>query len=202
MPRKSTTSQHKKDLKEKIIQSAMVNFAKNGFERTKMDDIAEGAGLAKGTLYLYFKSKEDLFYAICEKNLERLRNQLSVLFNGNENIILAAKRFYEEYPKATLRSDALWFETVALSARNPKLRKILAENQGKVCKVVKEFLKTQIEGGFFREDMNIDVVALTLISLYNGLAMNNLLLQRSNSESQKVWIETIRAIVVAETTKQ
>ena len=63
--------------------------------------------------------------------------------------------------------------------------------------MVKEFLKTQIERGFLREDINIDVIASALIALYNGLAVNKLLLQTSNFESKKAWIETVRAIIGA-----
>jgi TetR/AcrR family transcriptional regulator, repressor for uid operon len=196
------TPRYRTELKEKILQSAMENFAKNGFDRTRMEDIATGAGLAKGTLYLYFKNKEDLFYAICDHNLEELRNQLSRLFNRKENIMLDAERFYDEYRKGSLGSDTIWFEMIALSTRSPKLRKILAENQSKVYQVVKEFLKTQIDRGFLREDINIDIIASAVIALYNGLAVDKLLLQTSNSESQKVWIETIRALIGTAETKQ
>jgi TetR/AcrR family transcriptional repressor of uid operon len=201
MPTKFT-SRYRTELKEKIMQSAMENFAKDGFDRTRMEDIARAAGLAKGTLYLYFKNKEDLFYAICDHNLEELRNQLSRLFNRKENIMLDAERFYDEYRKGSLGSDTIWFEMIALSTRSPKLKKILAENRSKVYQVVKEFLKIQIERGFLREDINIDVIASALIALYDGLAVNKLLLQTSNSESQKVWIETIKALVGTAATKQ
>jgi TetR/AcrR family transcriptional regulator, repressor for uid operon len=196
------TPRYRTELKEKIMQSAMQNFAKNGFDRTRMEDIATAAGLAKGTLYLYFKNKEDLFYAICNHNLEELRNQLSRLFNRKENIMLDAERFYHQYRRGSLGGDTIWFEMIALSTRSPKLRKILAENQSKVYKVVKEFLKTQIERGFLREDINIDLIASVLIALYNGLAVNKLLLQTSNSESQKAWIETIRALIGTTATKR
>jgi TetR/AcrR family transcriptional regulator, repressor for uid operon len=196
------TPRYRTELKEKIMQSAMENFAKNGFDRTRMEDIATAASLAKGTLYLYFKNKEDLFYAICDHNLEELRNQLSRLFNRKENIMLDAERFYNEYRKGSLGSDTIRFEMIALSTRSPKLRKILAENQSKVYQVVKEFLKTQIERGFLREDINIDIIASAVIALYNGLAVDKLLLQTSNSESQKVWIETIRALIGTAATKQ
>lgn len=200
--RTKLTPRYRTELKEKIMQSAMENFAKNGFDRTRMEDIATAASLAKGTLYLYFKNKEDLFYAICDHNLEELRNQLSRLFNRKENIMLDAERFYNEYRKGSLGSDTIRFEMIALSTRSPKLRKILAENQSKVYQVVKEFLKTQIDRGFLREDINIDIIASAVIALYNGLAVNKLLLQTSNSESQKVWIETIRALIGTAATKQ
>lgn len=200
--RTKTTSRYRAELKERIIRSAIERFAKNGFDRTRMEDIAASSGLAKGTLYLYFKSKEDLFFALCEHNLEQLRNQLSKLFNKKENIMSDAERFYDEYQKVSLGSETIWFEMIALSTRNPKLRKILGENQSKVYQAVREFLKTQIEKGFFREDIDIDAIALGLMALYNGLATNKLLLQTSNSENQKVWSETIRAIIGAAATKQ
>ena len=184
------------------MQSAMENFAKHGFDRTRMEDIATAAGLAKGTLYLYFKNKEDLFYAICDHNLEELRNQLSRLFNRKENIMLDARKFYDEYRKESLGGDTIWFEMIALSTRSPRLRKILTENQNKVYQVVKEVLKTQIERGFFREDINVDVTASALIALYNGLALNKLLLQTTDSENQKAWIEMIRTLIGKATTRQ
>jgi len=196
------TPQYKTELREKIMQSAMENFAKKGFDGTRMEDIAAAAGLAKGTLYLYFKNKEDLFYAICDHNLEELRNQLYRLFNRKENILLDAEKFYDEYQRGSLGSDTIWFEMIALSTRSPKLRKILTENQIKVYQVVKEFLKTQIERGFLRQDINVDIFASALIALYNGLAVNKLLLQTSNSETQKAWIETIKALIGTGTTRQ
>ena len=68
--------------------------------------------------------------------------------------------------------------------------------------MVKEFLKKQIERGFLGEDTKVDVVASVLIALYSGLAVNKLLLQTSSSENQKAWIETIRALIGTESTKQ
>jgi hypothetical protein len=126
------------------------------------------------------------------------------LFNNKEDIMSDAERFYDEYRRASLGSDTLWFEMIALSTRNPKLREILAENQRRVHQTVREFLKAQIERGFFRKDIDIDAIASGLVALYNGLATNKLLLQRSDSESQKAWIETIRAIIgaAAATTKK
>jgi AcrR family transcriptional regulator len=45
-----------------IIRAALKLFARGGFEATSVDDIAREAGYGKGTLYLYFKDKEDLYY--------------------------------------------------------------------------------------------------------------------------------------------
>ncbi len=46
---------------EEILDAAYVTFGEHGFARTKLDDVARSAGVSKGTLYLYFDSKETLF---------------------------------------------------------------------------------------------------------------------------------------------
>lgn len=50
-----------------IVQAATAVFLEQGYQRTQMGDVAERAGLAKGTLYLYFESKEALFDAALER---------------------------------------------------------------------------------------------------------------------------------------
>lgn len=55
------------DSKTKLIQSAIKIFSQNGYEATSVDSIVEKAGVAKGTFYYYFKSKEELFWAIIDE---------------------------------------------------------------------------------------------------------------------------------------
>ncbi len=63
------STQYKIDVKEKIVNAALMTFSKYGYDRTRMDDVAEAAKVSKGRLYLYFKNKEELFYAISERNI-------------------------------------------------------------------------------------------------------------------------------------
>ena len=52
--------------KQKIIDSAIDNFARNGYSGTTMDAIAESAGVAKGALYRYFTGKNDLYMLVVD----------------------------------------------------------------------------------------------------------------------------------------
>src|SRR5437870_13857344 len=100
------TSEYKTEVKERIIQSAIECFSKYGLDRTRMDDVAQKADLSKGTLYLYFNSKEDLFYVICEKNLRILKEQLSQIFaTTKEDLVSNAERFYENFHKEEKRES-------------------------------------------------------------------------------------------------
>ena len=77
--------QHKLEIQDRIIAVALISFSKKGFDKTRMDDIALESNVSKGTLYIYFENKEDLFYALCERNLDELRKQLFSLFVTNIN---------------------------------------------------------------------------------------------------------------------
>lgn len=60
------------DKREVILTSALDLFRHYGYRRTSMEDIARAAAVAKGTLYLYFKSKDELFEAICRSLAEQV----------------------------------------------------------------------------------------------------------------------------------
>ena len=54
-----------------LVDVARQLFAKNGLENTTMNDIAQASGKGRRTLYTYFKSKDDIYYAVIETELER-----------------------------------------------------------------------------------------------------------------------------------
>ncbi|MDO9026766.1 MAG: helix-turn-helix domain-containing protein, partial [bacterium] len=67
------------DLKrQEILKAAATVFAKRGFQKTLMDDIAGQAGIGKGTIYRYFSSKDDLYFSILDQAVEDLLACLSL----------------------------------------------------------------------------------------------------------------------------
>ena len=187
------TDQYKTEVKEKIVQAAITTFSKYGYDKTRMDDIAESANLGKGTLYLYFKSKEELFYAISENSIKELKEQLSKLFSKKEDLVHDAEKFYDQYRNLIHDSEKVSFEMIAESSRNPKLRKALYEQRMKVYDIVIDYLRRQIKKGFFRKDMDVNAIASGLVALYDGLTISKLL-GISEYYNKKAWTQTIRAI--------
>lgn len=62
--------------RQKLVDVARQLFAKNGMENTTMNNIAVASGKGRRTLYTYFKSKEDVYTAVIESELERLSDRL------------------------------------------------------------------------------------------------------------------------------
>ncbi len=73
----STTREEKKRKTKKAILAAAIElFGKNGFEKTSIAQLAKTAGVGKGTVYGYFKTKQDILRAFCEDELEYIHEQL------------------------------------------------------------------------------------------------------------------------------
>jgi len=69
-----------------------------------MDDVAKTADLSKGTIYLHFKCKEDLFYAICENTLAETKRQISSMFAKKEELVSEIERYYDLFRKIMMRT--------------------------------------------------------------------------------------------------
>ncbi|MDD2420990.1 MAG: TetR/AcrR family transcriptional regulator [Heliobacteriaceae bacterium] len=61
---------------DQIFRGAIDVFAEKGFDRATMDEVAERAGVAKGTLYYYFKGKEDLISFLMEEGIQQLISRI------------------------------------------------------------------------------------------------------------------------------
>src|ERR1700730_5854518 len=63
---------HEADKRQSILDAALDEFAARGFADTRLDDVARRAGVAKGTIYLYFRDKENLFQDLVRTRLSPL----------------------------------------------------------------------------------------------------------------------------------
>ncbi len=70
--------------RERILKAAIKVFAKNGFYATRVSEIAKAAGVADGTIYLYFKNKDDVLVTIFEEGIERLLSILREVAKSEE----------------------------------------------------------------------------------------------------------------------
>lgn len=86
--------------KEQIIKVARQVFAKFGFQKTTVNEIARAVHKAKGSVYYYFKNKEELFQSVVEKEFQTLRTELIKAINAGEN----AKEKLTNYIKVRMKT--------------------------------------------------------------------------------------------------
>ena len=154
--------QMREDMRARILKESSLYFAKNGFGDTKISDLAKHIGIGQGTIYLYFKSKEDLFEEIRKSSenaeeIKRLKN-LSLLPIPAKNKIDMISAEMEK----KLKNDEEYAVKITIRTQ------LLLEQYDDICKddLYKELAaiirKGQKEGSLVKGD------ALYLADLYWG----------------------------------
>jgi AcrR family transcriptional regulator len=147
-----------------IIDAAERIFFSKGYDQATMDDIAERSELSKGTLYLYFESKRDIYHAIVRRGLiilrDRFANAMGKRERGIEKIMAIGEayiKFYHEHPlylEAMLDYEAS--ESDSFSDGNP-------------LELVVEALRTGIDDGSIRVELDPIKTAIVLWGQTTGI---------------------------------
>ena len=121
--------------RQKLVDVARMLFAKNGVANTTMNDIAVASGKGRRTIYSYFKSKEDIYVAVIESELERLSDKMDEVASRN-------MRPQDKIIELIYTHLTMIRETVV---RNGNLRAEFFRNIWMVEKVRKNFDEDEIE---------------------------------------------------------
>jgi AcrR family transcriptional regulator len=164
-----------------IIDAAEKVFFSRGFESATMDEIAEMAELSKGTLYLYFKSKEDLQFAIFMRGSDILMNMmkdnLSADSNGYQRLLELADSFIRfSRENRNYFNLFMYYESSRMEALNidqDQLQVYLKEDSP-LALVTHQVIRG-IQDGSLRDDLSAEVFSATLWSQMLGvlIVLNN-----------------------------
>ncbi len=169
MPVSDRKEREKQKRRDDIIKVAKRLFREKGFTSTSMQDIAAGAELAKGTLYLYFKNKDELVGEILYESVQVIARLLdAAMKKGNSgfeklrSILYAYLDFrinHEEGYFFTMLQD--YFPHIQVLSNDPRLTGHLRLRY----QMVKDVLETGIRDGSIRPDINPGLTAVVLTQL-------------------------------------
>ncbi|GIO31327.1 MULTISPECIES: TetR/AcrR family transcriptional regulator [Paenibacillus] len=158
MPRISKDPQERKD---EILDAAMELFNNKGYEQTSVSDIVKKIGVAQGTFYYYFQSKEEVVHAACERTMAFRMDQVKQLVDSKE--LHASEKllrlFTEDYPNE--RNDAV-FEYVHQENNSTLHQKWIVAEIEALLPYVRQIVQQGMEEGTFRVSQP-DVVAEFLL---------------------------------------
>jgi AcrR family transcriptional regulator len=83
-PRTETRRRRKAERPHEILEAAFLEFSRNGYAVTTLDQIAERAGVTKGTIYVYFESKEHLFISMVRELMKATLDTVQDMFERHE----------------------------------------------------------------------------------------------------------------------
>ncbi len=153
-PRQEAKRSRRKDARPaEIVSAALALFAERGFGATKLEDVAKAAGIAKGTLYLYFPTKEDLFRAVVRQELlptlERIEEAVAAYAGPSGDMLrLLASRF-----TTVMESDLGSIPKLVVSEAGnfPEVAQFYADEVvARVFRLFDRILQRGIERGEFR----------------------------------------------------
>jgi AcrR family transcriptional regulator len=171
MSRHPDTSEKRRN---QILDAATKVFVRLGFQHARMDDIVEESGLSKGTLYWYFKSKEDIINAILHRlfagELENLQSLLQAEGTASERLVqLTNNRVIGLERMSSL--VPIIFEFYAAAVHQQWVKQFINEYFGRFRTLLEELIQQGIDEGEFRH-VNATQAAITFASLYEGLTLH------------------------------
>lgn len=147
----------KKDLKrQQIIQAAAEVFGNSNFQNAVISEIAQKANVAEGTLYQYFKNKEDLFFSIPAQKTEEFCEEFNLHLQGIHDVFSKVRKLIWYY-LYFFKTNPAYARSLMLEMRVSK-GFIRSETYGRIkafTDQVLEIIKEGQEEGRFRNDVGV-----------------------------------------------
>jgi TetR/AcrR family transcriptional regulator len=163
----SRREREKQERRTAILQAAKELFYEKGFQATTMDDIAERAEHGKGTIYNYFKSKDDLYVSIIEEGFFELRRRLMESVKRKRGVENKVRAIYFAYIDHNLENRE-YFRITLHFMNEDAMENISEELLSKLNDIALEMLnfsadivREGLDSGLLRQD--IDPLSLCLI---------------------------------------
>lgn len=162
------------DSKQKsIIDASVYEFANNGYKNASVNKIVEKAGISKGSLFNYFKSKNLLFDHIYQIALREVKSCLAKVRDESENddffarfgkIVNSGVAFINKHP----RLARIYFRLLN-SDDSPHGKTIIKKLHSEAIRYLTEFVETGIERNELRSELNPTTVAFMMESILNRI---------------------------------
>jgi len=191
MPKPSRST----DKRERILAAAVKVFAAKGFYCARVSDVAREAGVADGTIYLYFESKEDLLRGLYEETMTQINLGVREITEGDESVYKKVSKFFEAWAQFTLDDPALAeVMTVEIRESGKYMNEFAAPLFGEFLRCLVSLISEGQERGEFRTDVSPKTVARAMFGAMDELALAWVMskrkwnLMRAGTEVLKVFL--------------
>ena len=136
--------------KKEIVTAAITVFSQEGFYQARMDDIAQAAGLSKGTLYLYFKDKDALIIAIAETIFRQDVVELDLARRLSGTAVEKLETFLQLFIAEMEQTNAIMpivYEFYAMSIRREDVRLLLKDYLNTSIAILETIIQQGIDAG-------------------------------------------------------
>ena len=184
--------------RRQIVDGARAVFLSRGFDAASMNDIARAAGVSKGTLYVYFRHKEQLFEAIVDQECEAQAEGIFDLDPSDHDVEAVLTRLGLAYVRFLCRPEkASAIRTViAIAERMPELgRRFYESGPARGIARLAAYIAAQVEAGVLVVE-DSEIAAAQLMEAYQAMIFKSMVFNFVREPSQQQ-IERVVRVAVA-----
>ena len=174
--------------KEEIVKASIEIFATKGYYNTHIAEIVEAVGIAKGTFYLYFDSKKDLFISLIkryEKIFLEVFNEYILVTNNEDLKIFFEKmliEFFKLYKKHKNLSIIILREAVAVNEEFGDEFKKMEAKRYQYLNNLHQFL---VENDYISKNVDFDYFACAFVGIMESIVMRRLILSNNDFDIEE-----------------
>ena len=191
------TVEHLNARRAQIMEAARVCFGRKGFARSTIHDICTEAGLSPGAIYRYFKSKDDIVFAIGDESRETVLAMIEEMKGRHtalEILNFIGERFFGLLAQpaadpALLVYPELWAETL----RNAEMREHALRSLGAWRDALAALIEKGQREGIFDREIDPKACAMVLIATFEGLQLQ--LVRNPELVDARQFYDTMRSLI-------
>jgi len=170
-----------------ILEAALKVIAENGFHGSQVSKIAKEAGVADGTIYLYFKNKEDILISLFQARLGRLVAQFNDSIRETSRADEALRRVCEiHYTELERNVNLAYVTQIELRQSNIELRKAIGATVKPYIKLIELILEKGVQEGTFRSNLDLKLTRSLLFGAMDEVVTSWLISGQKYSLSAQV----------------
>jgi AcrR family transcriptional regulator len=161
------------DRRERILDNASELFAAKGYHGTTIDEIVQATGIAKGTFYIYFDSKEELLVEVIKRLIERTLVKIDRELDDKteKDFVTRIETKGQEMLQLYIERSELLYMLLGETVGNPRLMKQLREVYEQLAHRVEEDLREGVEAGELFPFADLKTISYALVGMGQSMAI-------------------------------
>jgi TetR/AcrR family fatty acid metabolism transcriptional regulator len=166
-----TTMKKGEATKQKILDAASALFCEKGVFKTTLDEIADKAGVAKGTIYLYIKQKEDLLVLIVQRGVDQMMERMESLATSDTPADAALRTAYKAiYERVSeLRQPGALLSLTEFAGLPTEIIQKINEQKLRPLKIIEKMVARGIREKTFRKTASPRFIAFLFFAFLGAL---------------------------------
>ena len=177
----------KKEKYHQILDAAIHVFAENGYHKSQVSKIAKAAGVADGTIYLYFKNKEDILISLFREKLGELvgkfHTSLEHISNAEEAIHSIC---FIHFTELEANPDFAYVTQIELRQSNMEMRVAIGQAVKPYIQLLEKVIQQGVDAGIFRQELDTKLTRLLLFGAMDEVVTTWLISGQKYSLSDQV----------------